>query len=395
MDVVSARAKAYDNRIRATVAVLEPVHFPGEARLSGYLGGLLGWKPSDSSSQVELTLFLSDVHKGPRKRQRINVEDDNCQSPDHHLPENETANDIQETDPSLCGNCGSDDHKAAVCIKVGKSGWMEACCKCDSLQHTYDHCPHRRQEEDFKYLILNRGNKGPVKCSLHLGRVVLLELNRADSPYRGDNVVALPYSSTFSRQSAQINRYYSWSVMQDKVGNLVEPARMNQLLGRAVSILRDQRWTIEDHEIDRAEHPCDNCQSPDHSVYQCSSDCGFCGSYSHQTWFCEHRDKTCCCSKYPRHSRGECRTECWYCELVQSNNGDHSVNWCPKICHYCLESDHITKMCEVAMKAEDRACPHCPTEAHHYPSVHMICPGASCKRLIEPSPCNEHCLDCG
>ncbi|KAI0432354.1 hypothetical protein F5Y09DRAFT_301928, partial [Xylaria sp. FL1042] len=270
---------------------------------------------------------------------------------------------------------------------------MEACCKCDSLQHTYEHCPRRRSEEDFEYLILNRGNKAPVKCSLHLGRVVLLELGRATSPFNDYDVVDLPYSSTFSRQLARGD--YVLDVPRDNTNNAIELVRYNQPLGRAVSILRDQRWTVEDHEIDRAERSCENCWSPDHSVYQCASDCGFCGSLKHQTWSCESKDKACFCSKYPNHGRWECSMHCWYCNDVHGKDEDHSIDSCPQICHFCLGPGHTTEMCEIAMRVTNRACSSCPEETYHYPLVHMICPGARCKKLIETSPCEEHCRNCG
>ncbi|KAI1349322.1 hypothetical protein F5Y01DRAFT_327529 [Xylaria sp. FL0043] len=303
---------------------------------------------------------------------------------------NKTADEAYAIDPNLCGNCGSDDHKAAVCAKLEKSGWMEACCKCDSLQHTYEHCPLRLSEEDFEYLILNRGNKAPVKCSLHLGRVVLLELGRNASPFHDYDIIALPHSAIFSRQLA--GGYVCWETQQDRDGNAVELPRYNQPLGRAVSILRDQRWTIEDHEIDRAARPCENCYSRDHSIYQCLHWCGFCGCRNHPTWSCESIDKACFCCKYPAHDRSDCDDDCWYCSDVQGKDGYHCLDSCPKICHYCLGSDHVTGMCEVAMKATKRACSICPEETYHYPLMHMICPGANCKKLIKTSPCEEHCL---
>ncbi|KAI1418839.1 hypothetical protein F5Y12DRAFT_781027 [Xylaria sp. FL1777] len=394
LETITASAKAYDETVRAKVEVLAPGDPSGEVELLGCLGKLLGFlKSLDCLIQVKLTLLLSREKK--RRRLMCNDDDDSCQPSDHHLQQAETANQIQERDPNLCGNCGSSDHKAAVCIKVGESGWMEACCKCDSLQHTYEHCPQRQQDEDFEYLILNRGNKGPVKCSLPLGRVVLSELSRNNSSYKEDDVIALPFSSVFSRQAVEASSG-SWydAMMWNNDGDPVEPTRCNQSLGRAVSILRDQRWTIEEEEIEKTGLACENCCSFDHSVYHCARSCGFCGSNKHQTFFCEHRDKACFCHKYPGHSRWECSSDCWYCDDVQGRSEKHGIEMCPKVCHYCLQVDHTTEKCEVAMKVKTRACSRCPKEAYHYPLVHMICPGARCKRLLT-TPCEEHCPDCG
>ncbi|KAI0799449.1 hypothetical protein GGR55DRAFT_701613 [Xylaria sp. FL0064] len=223
--------------------------------------------PLSQDMPLKLMLLPSDAPMMSNQKRRIDEEDESSRSSSQPENLNKKADEAYAIDPNLCGNCGSDDHKAAVCAKLEKSGWMEACCKCDSLQHTYEHCPLRLSEEDFEYLILNRGNKAPVKCSLHLGRVVLLELGRNASPFHDYDIIELPYSSTFSRQLA--GGCSALDISRDDANNAVELPRYKQPLGRAVSILRDQRWTIEDQEIDRPERPCENCYSPDHSIYQC------------------------------------------------------------------------------------------------------------------------------
>ncbi|KAF2970472.1 hypothetical protein GQX73_g3090 [Xylaria multiplex] len=258
-DTISASAKVYKQSTQ--VKTLEVVFDEVNIALCDLLHRL---EVFNSNPRARLTLLLHDTHNESNKRRCVDEEKCNLELSDQHPQENKKIKKIQESDsqpdlepgPNLCGNCGGDDHKAAVCAKAGESGWMEACCKCDSIHHTYEYCPRRRQEEDFTYLILNRGNKAPVKCSLHLGRVVLLEISRRESSYKDDQVIALPYSSTFSRQAAKASANSSFETLTwNDAGDPVELARRDQPLGRAVSILRDQRWTIEDHEIDRNGHP--------------------------------------------------------------------------------------------------------------------------------------------
>ncbi|KAI0539611.1 hypothetical protein GGR58DRAFT_500055 [Xylaria digitata] len=370
-DTISASAKAYHQSTQ--VKILEVVFDEVNIALCDLLHRL---EVFNSNPRAMLTLLLHDTQNESNKRRRVDEEECNHSLSTQNPQENKKIKKIQEADsepdPKLCGNCGGDDHKAAVCAKAGESGWMEACCKCDSMHHTYEYCPQRRQEEDFTYLILNRGNKAPVKCSLYLGRVVLLELSRRGSSYKDDQVIALPYSSTFSRQAAKVLINSSFeTLMWNDAGDPVEPARRDQPLGRAVGILRDQRWTVEDHEIDRNGHPCENCWSDDHSVYNCAGPCGFCGSNNHQTLFCKRKDKSCFCYKYPGHLRWDCNKDCWFCENVLNDDSHHSVNACPRICHYCLKPDHSMENCEVAIGVTDRTCSRCPEGTYHYPLLHF------------------------
>ncbi|KAI0151634.1 hypothetical protein GGR57DRAFT_513948 [Xylariaceae sp. FL1272] len=85
-------------------------------------------------------------------------------------------------DPGKCGNCGQTNHRAAVCVDPSRSGWMEACPKCDSKDHMYDGCPSRDPRQDFDYLIFNRQRKPPVKTRMSLSKVIRRELS-AYSPF--------------------------------------------------------------------------------------------------------------------------------------------------------------------------------------------------------------------
>ncbi|KAI1271335.1 hypothetical protein F5Y07DRAFT_22797 [Xylaria sp. FL0933] len=385
----------YPGTAKADVMVLTPDDPFSEVRLSGCLDKIQKLSIKDAS-EVQVKLLLPDAAcDDSDQTSRIDSEDDSSRSSRQHVEGNGTAAETQRIDPTLCGNCGADDHRAAVCAKLEESGWMEVCCKCDSREHTYEYCPHRGWAEDFRYLILNRGNKPPVKCSFHLGRIVLLGLAGFDSPYNGYDIIALPYSSVFSRQVARQDPTFVKSLKRDSANNLVEPARYNQPLGRAVSMLMDQRWTTEDEDNYSNNYwgSCENCLLRGHSVYNCASSCGFCGSHGHQTWSCESKDKACLCREYPGHTHWECPSKCWYCAIWMDS--DHAIGSCPVICHHCLDPDHMTRDCKIAVKERGRACSRCPRETYHCPLVHMLCPGANCKRRINASPCEDHCPNCG
>ncbi|KAI1160699.1 hypothetical protein F5B18DRAFT_675637, partial [Nemania serpens] len=298
-----------------------------------------------------------------------------------------------------CGYCGEFGHKAAVCDQVGPSGWMEACCKCDSMQHAYEKCPRRRQEEDFTYLILNRGNKSPVKCSLSLGQVVLSELRRQGSPYKDDQIVALPYSPVYAEQAKRTNVGGATKLLinGEEIGavrSLSEPSRQNVTLAAAVSVLRYQFWTNEDHGFDDTMEYCENCKCIGHSIYNCASPCGFCGKDSHKTMSCNAKHKACLCEKYPRHSRQKCDQICKYCYL--ENKGEsvrsHRIEECPRGCHYCLGPGHKVGRCQKIAAVDDRECARCPGGAYHFPLIHSVCPVADCTSRLK---CMEHCYDCG
>ncbi|KAI0505817.1 hypothetical protein F5B22DRAFT_626438 [Xylaria bambusicola] len=335
---------------------------------------------------VELTLLRPDDPKANNKRRRTARENGGLEASDQHQQTKEASHIIQTANPNACANCGEIDHKAAFCVTVGKSGWMEACCKCDSQEHAYESCPRRQQDEDFTYLILNRGNIGPVKSSLHLGQVILMELHRPDSLYVDTDIVALPHSAAFSMQVGQWRN-------KDETGYAIELARHGQSLGRAIHTLKDHHWTTqEEHKVDE-NVTCENCGQIYHSVYEYLALCGFCGSDKHVTMFCEDRARVCLCSKYPKHSRDCCKNECWYCAAVQANHNPHYISECPIICHICLEPGHKTKNCKI--KRLSRACRRCSMEEYHYPLVHNICPGAGCMRILATQPCEDHCHICG
>ncbi|KAI1122241.1 hypothetical protein F5Y10DRAFT_281839 [Nemania abortiva] len=306
-----------------------------------------------------------------------------------------------------CGICLGLNHKAAFCNQVGRTGWMEACCKCDSLEHTYDCCPQRQQEEDFQYLILNRSNKGPVKCSLSLGRVVLSELRRPNTSYKEDQIVALPYSANFAKQIKQsfdTNGKATFTIncklvkanshLIEDNGQLSENSRRNKTLGQAVGILRAHFWT-EDHDSNDINEICENCGCHGHSVHNCISACGFCGSDDHYTVYCKIRNEACLCRKYPKHCHYQCNLTCRYC--YQEDNDEsglqtakHEVRNCPRGCHYCLDKGHTIDQCDSISKAADRQCSQCPPGTYHYPIAHKLCPELSFDKVLENEGMAKH-----
>ncbi|KAI1298558.1 hypothetical protein F5Y03DRAFT_268797 [Xylaria venustula] len=395
---IISRSKAYPKDTKAEIVLLPNRSRDTAIHISTSLGKITRvLRRADPKRMMKLTLFLSDVYEKSNKRRRT---DGSCRSAGQHEPENEISTKVKEIDSNLCGNCGGNDHKAAFCVKVGKSGWMEACCKCDSLQHTYDHCPHRRQMEDFQYLIINRGNKGPVKCSLSLGLVIARELDRDNSLYQDTDVIALPYSPRFAEKLALSPLYVYYRMLRDDhgneikddFGNVIELSRHNKSLCHSANNLKHERWAVDQDEMYHSGKRCENCFSSSRSIYHCDYECGFCGSDEHLTFFCKDQDKACFCEKYPSHSRFTCDEWCWYCE---GKTQCHGIRSCPAICHYCLKSGHVTEKCQAAIQASSRVCSRCPKGTYHYPSMHMTCPGENCTRLLSMSPCEEHCLNCG
>ena len=401
-DAVYTAIQAYPGSAQATAVITCEDHSvqvdtaSGEYRRSGRLSTVLKLSERRESldsvdSSLKLTLLLPQEHGSASGWCHVNSGANYSVLPDECRRQEEFAG-TEEIDPNTCGNCGSDKHRAAVCAKVGKSGWMETCPKCDSRQHTYEHCPHRRQYEDFQYLIVNRKHKGPVKCSLHLGRVVLLELRRHCSSYRDTSIVGLPHSSKFSRQIATIPKL-SQNCMVWTPGEVLEPSRQWQTLGCAVSLLGDQHWTIDEETPVDHDDECEVC-SGKHSKYECLCLCGFCGDWNHRTVFCQNEHKACVCTRYPGHNSDKCKQPCWYCaKILRLDETYHYARDCPIICCMCFESDHTTGCCH--MGPMERKCSLCPNEEYHYPLAHIVCPGDGCEMLVDRMDCQKHCRNCG
>ncbi|KAF2969070.1 hypothetical protein GQX73_g4525 [Xylaria multiplex] len=152
------------------------------------------------------------------------------------------GNEVEIINPKVCGNCGGLNHKAAFCVKTGRSGWMEACPKCDSTKHMYELCPQRNKgSEDFTYLIVNRERKPPVKSTMVLGNVIKAELERVGSLWHPWSTLDLPYSSKFAREESRRNppksyAYAHVSHFSEAQGRIPEPAK--------------QSWSNKEEEFD-------------------------------------------------------------------------------------------------------------------------------------------------
>ncbi|KAI1366684.1 hypothetical protein F5Y08DRAFT_337469 [Xylaria arbuscula] len=162
---------------------------------------------------VKVTFGPPPVSPRPKGIKRSASEDDGAtaDAPTRKRPKREQLRS-KVSAPIVCGNCGGKNHKAAFCIKIGKSGWVECCPKCDGTEHMYEVCPQRlnlpkdqRPEEDFKYLVFNRQNKPPIKSTLKLGNLILNERVRLSLSRIRDYPISLPYSSRFARQEARQN----------------------------------------------------------------------------------------------------------------------------------------------------------------------------------------------
>ncbi|KAH8166883.1 hypothetical protein CIB48_g1338 [Xylaria polymorpha] len=181
---------------------------------------LLDTIPGDKEMKIAFTL---NPHLDPNtpntKRKR---EDESDTAPKSKKPKTDPKHP-EVINPKLCGNCGAKNHKAAFCVKTGRSGWMEACPKCDSTQHLYETCPQRMRVEDFIYLVFNRQRKPPVKSKMKLSKVIRAELQLSGSKWHSSNVMELPYSSRFARQMARTNPPEAWTYRH--VGNPTEEAK--------------------------------------------------------------------------------------------------------------------------------------------------------------------------
>ncbi|KAJ3565264.1 hypothetical protein NPX13_g7568 [Xylaria arbuscula] len=254
-DTVQAAVRQYP-RTTETTAIITASNFSprvsaGHARFRcrGCLSEVLEYSrrwPSFLCLIIELTLWPSNASGDTPERPRSIVGGNSSESSNSQHHHGRASIRPEQAVQIVCGNCHQRNHTADLCVKVGDSGWMEACPKCNSRLHIYDRCPRRRQDEDFKYLILNRGNKPPVKSSLNLGLVVLQQLGLPNSLYLRANVIPLPHSSEFSRLIRDIP-VVSKHPMTLPNGLIIEPARHNQSLGDAVSLLGSQTWrTSED-----------------------------------------------------------------------------------------------------------------------------------------------------
>ncbi|KAI0865029.1 hypothetical protein F4860DRAFT_527738 [Xylaria cubensis] len=394
------------------------------------------------------TLNASPIIGNKRKQAEEEADLPNPKRP-KKTPENPEAIDV-----TACGNCGAENHKAAFCVKTGRSGWMEACPKCDSTKHIYEACPQRKKgEEDFIYLVYNRQRKPPVKSRMKLGKVIKNELARTGTKWHQAQIMELPYSPAFARKEARLNPPETWNYAhfgdptQEAKGRTPEPSRTNISLIDAATktTLEEQAWSQEEEEFDPAQDgeipimrqlkdpkkyedlrkhhghapapvrryglhatafrkandptiPCDNCGQINHFDDKCLERCAACGERDHSFHNCSKRTQACICEKFPRHLRKDCQKFCEYCVIIGNNNDPHYAKDCPAICHYCLDKGHKTGDCPPKSWI-GRGCFNCIVYMVEEPLFHLPsqcvshwCCHTDCKGRMD---CEIHCMNCG
>ncbi|XXH06123.1 hypothetical protein Hte_012568 [Hypoxylon texense] len=158
-----------------------------------------------------------------------------------------------------CGNCGQAGHQARDCVKVGSSGWMDgACPKCNRPGHMYEDCRerHRNEVEDLDYLFWYRQNKGPVKSSMNIGKLIKAVIYKgSDNRYRKDAVIAPPYTPQFALQAQRDYRWDSWRYAfvgdprRESRARKYEPQFYGKTLREVANALDHPGWTKEHEEV--------------------------------------------------------------------------------------------------------------------------------------------------
>ncbi|KAI1752145.1 hypothetical protein F4782DRAFT_502173 [Xylaria castorea] len=363
--------------------------------------------------------------------------------------------DPEVIDPKACGNCGAQNHRAAFCVKTGRSGWMEACPKCDSTKHVYEACPQRKKgAEDFVYLVYNRQRKPPVKSTMKLGKLIKNELARTGTKWHRSEAMELPYSAVFARQEARQNPPEAWTYAnvgdptEEAKGRTPEPSRTYiSLIDAAMNTsLAEQAWSQEQERFDPPQDgempivrllrnpqsnrdsrplrdfapvrkynlsaiaysarkwnedlyfPCDNCGQMGHRIRECPGRCAACGERDHNIQICEQRLQACVCEKIPFHLLKNCKIQCEYCVIVENNNDPHYARDCPALCHYCLKTGHKMGDCPDE-RSILRGCLSCLGKAKDEPLFHLPsqcvgnwCCHTDCKDRLG---CERHCEQCG
>ncbi|KAK8112080.1 uncharacterized protein PG998_008537 [Apiospora kogelbergensis] len=98
-----------------------------------------------------------------------------------------------------CGNCKREGHEVKDCVsKVGRSGYVMACPRCNSSRHLYDRCPssnvpapgtREREEDDLYYLVTCRQNKPQICHRVDLGALM---------QWTTPSLTAFPWSAAFA-----------------------------------------------------------------------------------------------------------------------------------------------------------------------------------------------------
>ncbi|KAK8046999.1 hypothetical protein PG996_015063 [Apiospora saccharicola] len=99
--------------------------------------------------------------------------------PDHNQVGDKQKKEAQQ---SKCGNCKREGHEVKDCVsKIGATGCVMACPRCNSNKHLYPQCPSPNaptvgtrecEEDDLYYLLTCRQNKPQIRAFTDLAALV-------------------------------------------------------------------------------------------------------------------------------------------------------------------------------------------------------------------------------
>lgn len=128
----------------------------------------------------------------------------------------------------------------------------------------YESCPDRRyhEDQDLDYLFWYRMNKGPVKSGMNIGKLLKAAIDKgSDDRYKGDAILAPPYTPQFARQIQQQHEWESWQYVhvEDPKGEaetrVPEPQFIGKTLRQIAKALDHAGWGREKEEIKSEEDP--------------------------------------------------------------------------------------------------------------------------------------------
>ncbi|TPX07649.1 uncharacterized protein E0L32_010647 [Thyridium curvatum] len=125
-----------------------------------------------------------------------------------------------------CGLCGREGHCIDICIKAGRSGFVEGCPRCNSADHLVDkHIHSMTATERFRYLVQNRAGLPPLASRL----VGWPELVRGNPPLASSSYPwTREFSSVFwrNRRNARLADEFNYTTRRPELP--VDPRTMNR-----------------------------------------------------------------------------------------------------------------------------------------------------------------------
>ncbi|KAI1136718.1 hypothetical protein F5Y05DRAFT_414973 [Hypoxylon sp. FL0543] len=229
---------------------------PDRRSITGNVDWIIGLLSRSERSRVATLTFQDD-----RKRPRENDEDDGGDDSRRRKSRRRQEKSPARPNSDGCGNCGKEGHSARDCVKVGRSGWMDgACPKCNSTRHFYDNCPIRNREEDLGYLFWYRQNKGPIKSSINVGRLLRTATTQGHDPkYAADATLPPPYSPKFARQIQRDHHWARWVYRHEDQPDVeathrwYEPRFYGYTLGELANLLDHPGWSRSSEDVDPSQ----------------------------------------------------------------------------------------------------------------------------------------------